>query len=114
MTKIWSGMIQVELTSADPAGTLYVINDHRIGIRRLDGAGDLTVSFWVGRTDYPKLKRLCEKRGDELKILRKRGLYWLVFGLLRRPVLVACFLLLAVLSFFSPAVYFSSVRKGTV
>lgn len=103
---IWkslAGMAAVELTSAEPAQTLQVINQTGIGAFHVQERSLLTVSFTVYRNDIPVLKELCQKRGEDLKILRKMGFYWTAIKLIHRPVLLSGALLFLWLLFFIPS-----------
>ena len=114
MMGIWkgsTGMIQVELTSADITGALSAINDARIRIWNASAHGDLTIRFWAERHDNRKLSALAEKRGERLEVIRKKGLYWTLKNLLRRPVLVVGTVLLLMMVLFIPTrIYFVQVE----
>lgn len=98
--KSLNGMVQVELTSADPAAAISHINAAGIeifGAQREDD--NIVTRFSVRRQDIKKLRALTEKRGYALTLSRRRGIYWIGKKLLRRPVLVigiSIFLLLAI------------------
>ena len=93
------GIVMVELTSADPVGALQTISENGIVLQHVEFIRDLTLRCDIRRRDYRKLLRLTKKRGDVLHICGKRGLYWSIKSLLKRPVLVLgiCFLLAVIL-----------------
>ncbi len=83
-----AGMVEVELTSAELGAAFQAINAKDIPLHQIIQVSDLTARFQIFRRDYPKLRTLCEKRGESLKLLHRQGLYWLLGDLLRRPVLL--------------------------
>ena len=98
-----AGMAEVELTCADTGGAFEAINRQGLPVFQILQISDLTVRFLIYRRDYKALCDLCGGRGDSLKLLGRRGLYWTVGGLLRRPVLTAGMALLLCLVFYLPA-----------
>ena len=83
------GMVCVELTSADLSGTLAAAAERNIELFALQITGQLSARMTILRGDYRKLKVLCLRRGDSIRILGRKGLYWSLKNLIRRPVLVA-------------------------
>lgn len=109
--KSMAGMVTVELTSADVAGAMQGINDLGIQIFKAQPRGDLTVQFEIYRRDFRVVGRFAAKRGERLKVLGRRGLYWTAKGLLKRPVLVLGVTALLFLALFVPSrVYFVRVE----
>lgn len=101
--KSLAGMVEVELTSAEPEAALGAISTRGIEIFRVEQKGELTMRFRIRRKDYNMLAALCEKRGETLKLLRKSGLYWAGRQLLRRPVLLAGMALFLALVLYLPS-----------
>lgn len=82
------GMVEVLLTSADPAGALDAAANAGIAAYQVTYQGDLTARFQISRGDFQPLRALCRKRGERLEIRARRGIYWRMKALLRRPVLL--------------------------
>lgn len=101
--KSLAGMVEVELTSAEPEAALGAVSTRGIEIFRVEQKGELTMRFRIRRKDYNMLAALCEKRGETLKLLRKSGLYWAGRQLLRRPVLLAGMALFLALVLYLPS-----------
>ena len=97
-----SGMVQVEVVSADLPGLLSALPNMGIEIEDAVSQDLLTATLSVRRKDLVKVRRLCEKRGEGLRVLHRRGLYWVLKGILSRPVLVLGFLILTALHLFLP------------
>ena len=113
--KSLSGMLELELTSADLAGTFDVLNRSEITLYSVSQVDDLTARLVIGRKDYGKLARLAEKRGERLKVLKHLGLYWWGARLWRRPVLLLGLAGLLALSLFLPTrVLFLEVEGNKV
>lgn len=88
---IWqsiTGMLDVQLTSAELKESLMWINTEGIEIYQIKFLDELSCCFRVYRKDYQRLKRKCQKRGEKLQILRRSGLYWAVKSLAARPVML--------------------------
>ncbi len=96
------GMAEVELTSAELGAALQAINRRNIPLHRVNQIGDLTARFWISRRDYRKLRNLCEKRGESLKLFHRSGIYWTIKSLLHRPVLLFGMALLTAMVFYLP------------
>ena len=92
-----AGVLEVELTSADPSDALRSINEKEIPVFHVRYLSDLTCSFQVKRSQISVLERLANKRGETLRICRRIGLFWQIQSLLHRPVLAAGFLLFCIL-----------------
>ena len=90
-----AGMMEVELTSANPSAALTEINQKGIPVYRVAQPDDLSLRFEILRSDYRSLSALANKRGDSLRINRKLGLFWRIRTLRHRPfLLIAAALLL--------------------
>ena len=98
MTDLWAslaGLVEVELTSAGPPGTISFLTSHGVHVQDATLTGDLTLCFRISRREFRKLAQLADRRGERLRILRRKGIYWTCKGLLKRPVLLglaACML----------------------
>lgn len=105
------GMLEVELTSAQPEAALGAVNENGIEITSLRQITDLTFSFRIYRREYSRLSALCKKRGESLRILGVSGIYWTGRKLLRRPVIMAGMLFLLLLVLYLPTrVFFIKVE----
>lgn len=95
-----SGMVEVELTSADPDSSLRGISAQGIPLYRIEWISELKVRFWIRRKNLRALRGFVKKRGEELVLCRHRGLYWAIRSLVRRPVLgIGCTLFLCLVLF---------------
>lgn len=109
------GMIEVELTSAEPELSLEWINRSKIDMYHVCQKDPLTFLFSIRRPDYPVLSKQCEKRGEKLKIRKKSGLYWTGMALLHRPtLLIGMALLLCFILYLPSRVFFVQVEGNSV
>ena len=84
---IWKsldGMVEAELTSAEPGAALEAANARGIPLYDVIQVGDLTARFRVRRRDYRTLEALSEKRGETLRLRRRMGAYWTLKRFLAR------------------------------
>jgi len=113
--KSLGGMVRFRLTSADPAAAISQINAAGVAVY---GAycedDDIVTHFSVKRNDVEKLRNLAQKRGYDLTISRRSGIYWVVKRLLRRPVLTVGVLLFLLTAMYLPTrVYFFEIEGNT-
>ena len=97
-----AGMVELELASADIETSINTANEHGITLYYLNRTSDLSARFLLKRADYKMLDSLCQKRGDVLKLVARKGVYWWLKGLLRRPVVVIGLILISFTLFFLP------------
>lgn len=106
-----TGMVEVELTSADSGAALQQISTAGIQIFSTEQKSELTFLFRIRRGDFRRLRSIAQKRGDTLKVVRRPGLYWTGKRLFNRPVLIGGLLLLLLLAAYLPSrIYFVKVE----
>ena len=110
----FAGQLTVELTGADIPGTLRVLSERGITLLKTVPIDDLTVQINIGRKDYPRIREIAEKRGDNLLIRKRMGLYWKFRELLNRPVLILGLCLLLILTAYLPTRIFFVQVEGNV
>ena len=111
---LFSATVTVEITGADIPGTLALLTDRGIRVENCISPEELTAIISVTHKDATALQRLCEKRGDRVQILRRRGLYWMGRAFLLRPVLVIGMLLTLFATMYLPGrVLFIRVTGNT-
>ena len=109
-----SGMVEVRLTSADPADALRAINRAGIEVFHTSQEGDLTLLFVLRRMDHRRLRALARKRGERLELCRREGVYWTARRLIHRPVLLLGMGLILFLTLYLPSrVCFVEVEGNT-
>lgn len=117
MMDLWRKLgatVTVELTSADIPGAMAVIQSAGFQIWDLEMPDILTLRFHLRKKDYQKLRKLCEKRGDQARLLSQSGLYWSFASLKKRPILVVGLLLLLMFSLWVPRrVFFVRVEGNS-
>ena len=99
--KMASGAVQLQITGADIPGTLRLLTSRGVVLKNTVMKDDLTVEATT--LDPDSIKRLCEKRGDTVKITGRRGAYWTWKALLNRPVLLLGMLLFLLISLYFPS-----------
>ena len=97
------GTLYVEVVSADIAAFLAAANGLGIELRDVAMPDALTVRFEISGHSMKALTRLTARRGEKIKVLERRGLWWRVAALKQRPVLVAGVAVLVLLTLFLPS-----------
>ncbi len=97
-----SGTVTVQITSADTAGTINRCFSGGIILYDTQQIDGLTVQCVIHREDLSLLKGVTEARGDSLKVIKRKGLYWTIAALRKRPVLVIGMALMIALACFLP------------
>lgn len=95
--------ILIELTSADVSDLLEEINRAGIVLSHVDRIDELTVTATMPSEEMRTLKALLSRRGEKIQILERKGAYWRLRSLLRRPVLITGLLFLLILSLWIPS-----------
>ena len=96
------GMIEAELTSADPGTSMQRISEAGIHLFEIHKTGDLSIRFRLRRGDYNALNSIAKKRGETLRLLSRTGIYWTGKRLMARPVLILGFAMLLTMTLVLP------------
>ncbi len=96
------GKLELRLTSADPAAFLSALRELGVTVYKSTPADELRMDLTIHRRDLEKVEGLARRRGDDLNITRRTGIYWRIWNLRRRKLLVAGLLFFMALSVFLP------------
>lgn len=111
---IWhslTGMVKLRAVSADLPGLLRQAEKENIPIFRWKNPDDLTADFEICRSDLKRLRKMAEKRGENIHLRSRSGVYWTLKRLSHRKMLIAGLALLVALHcFVSSRVLFISVE----
>lgn len=109
-------MLEVIVTSADLRTTMDALG--KIGVRAelLQVQDAITMRFFLPREDLPRLRRLAQKQHFEWEIVSKKGLYFRISSLKKRPVLLFGLLLILLFSLWVPTrIFFVEVEgEGSI
>ena len=83
-----AGSVRVELTSADKETVLCEISDSGIEVMDVETGSELTVRFTVSRSSLHRIQQIVRRKGDRLIVVERRGFFWPLWNLHRRPVLI--------------------------
>lgn len=97
-----SGMVEVELVSANLSAILMELNKMDIPVFSVAQEDALTMRFTIRRKDHKYLRNIVKRKGAELRACQRKGIYWGAKSLLRRPVLLLGMLLLLTLTVVLP------------
>ena len=98
----FAGSVEVSLISADIAECLRVLEQKRISAFTIRTVDTVTLELTVSRKDLLKLQQLCERKGYVLHLKQKRGLFWPLRAMIKRPVFVIGMMFLIVLAVMLP------------
>ena len=102
---IWNflaGTVEVEMTAAEPERALSAISQSGIALFGVRHEKELVCSFTIRRSDYTRLAALCQKDGQSLAIVRKRGIFDSLAALRTRKMLIVGMGTLLFSAFFLP------------
>lgn len=108
------GMIRVRIVSAAVNDILQQLSSAGAALYDIQQTDELTVEVTVLRCHYRYLSDSVKHRGDELIPLQKKGVYWQLSSLKKRPVLIFGMLLLIVLAVYLPTRILFVVVDGNI
>ena len=97
-----AGYLQIEATSANVSEMLSAISGSGIILHDVIMKNELVICATVSKNDYLYLSKLLNKRGEDLKIIHKSGVFWTILTIHKRPVLLFGLLILLLLTIFLP------------
>ena len=97
------GQYCVELVSSDIGQMLSAINSEGIVLQQVQFVDELHLRTTISRTQFPGLKQIITKRGEELNIQKRKGIFWKLCSLKKRPVLVLGLLFVLMLCLLIPS-----------
>lgn len=109
-----NGMVRLRIICADPAGILTAVHNAGIVLYQISMPDELTLKITVRRQDAKALHHLLKNKGVDIQRDGKKGLYWSLRGLMKRPVLVGGILCLLLLCTFLPTRVFFFRVEGNV
>ena len=97
-----AGTVEVEMTAAEPERALSTISQSGTALFGVRHEKELVCSFTIRRSDYARLAALCQKDGQSLAIVRKRGIFDSLAALRTRKMLIVGMGTLLFSAFFLP------------
>lgn len=98
----FTGLIRVEITSADPTHLLHRLSCAQIALYDVASTSDITVEITFRRKQLAQAKKILKIEDAHIKIKNTRGLYWQGKKILARPIFLSIFVLLILLTFYLP------------
>ena len=110
ITQSLAGMAELRVTGADIAASLDTLIKHDIQVVSSAAENDVTIRLILYRNQCKMAMDLLNKRGDEVCLTRRKGIYWHFLRLFHRPVLIlGCVLLLCMAMYMPTRIYFVRV-----
>lgn len=97
-----SGVLKIEITSASPTQLLNRAGEAGIALHGIVYQNALTVQCCIARREYTPLEKLVFRLGGNIKILQKRGIYFDLTGLVKRPIFLLSIILILILTVVLP------------
>ena len=114
MWRLLFGTVLLEIKSADIGSTLDTLTKWNITILDVVYLDELTVNLCVSRTDYKRVQSALQSNGCKITLKNRKGIYWMLKGLLRRPVLTIGILLYMLFTFTVPGrVFFVEIEGNS-
>ena len=109
-----TGLLEVEVTSADPEKTLDNFRLEDIDVRKVVKYNELMFSVVLPRAQYKNIRKQCENQGSSCEIRKKIGIYWKLRAFASRPVLFfACIFLFFLMAWLPSRVLFVRVEGNS-
>ena len=102
MYRSFAGMVRVRLLAPDGPECLQALEREHISAFSIRIADAVTQELTVSRKDLKMLRNLCKRKGYSLEIIRRSGMFWPLFAMLERPVLIIGLVFLFVAACFIP------------
>lgn len=103
--ELWNrlaGTVRLELTAADPEAILNRLSAAGFSLWNVERMGPLSVRLELLRSERQGAAALAQRAGATVRVLGLRGLAVRAEGMLRRPLLLGCGVLLTVLTLLLP------------
>ena len=81
-------MVQLRWSSANVPRAMEMLTKYGVTVHEGQEVDEVTLLFSVRRGDLATVRWVCRKLGDHLEIVGKKGWYWRIAALRKRPVLV--------------------------
>ena len=99
----FSGMLRISVESADLPGLISALNSRGVPLFHGIFQDEVVLTALIRRRDWKTVSALCRDRGENVKILSRKGLYWQAMRMKERPVLLLGLALLLFLILFLPS-----------
>lgn len=97
------GMLRVQITTVASEVLFERLTAYGVEILNAVHSDDFTVEFTVSRKDFAILQDLVGRRGEELRLIHKTGIYWTIAEMIKRPVLTLGLLTLLIIGCYLPS-----------
>ena len=88
------GTVTLELTSGSIEQSLAHLMKQGITLLNVQIKDELTASFQIDRRDFRSVRAIAQRKGNQLSVIHRSGIYWNLKSLLRRPLVLGMAVLL--------------------
>lgn len=104
MSTTWNlGKIRICVTCADLNYLLKCLMNYGVRLEQIVTVNELSVMITIARKDFRKFKHTLSECGAVYRITGRKGLYWPLRGMIKRPILVIGLLAIISLSMYMPS-----------
>ena len=97
------GTLRVQITTAASDILFEKLIGRGIVIHDAAFVDELNVEITILRKDYATLRKIADRRGEQIRLIRKSGIYWPVIRLCKRPIILNGLLFLFILGLYIPS-----------
>lgn len=94
--------IILELSAGDLGSAVRTITASGIPLYDIAQNSDLSATFRINKKDYGSIQHMAKRKGWTVRILERKGLFWLMRRIFMRPALVGVLGLILMISIFLP------------
>ena len=114
MWKSLTGMVVLQIRSADINGILDRLMKWNIAILDFCYIDDITVHITLSKSDSRRAQDLLQKSNCEILVIRRKGIHWKMGELLRRPVFTLGALIYLLFVLYVPGKVFFVQVEGNI
>ena len=81
-------MVRLRWSSANVPRAMDMLTKYGVTVHEGQEVDEVTFSFSIRRGDLVTARWICRKLGDQMEVVGKKGWYWRIAALRKRPVLV--------------------------
>ena len=97
------GKLRICVTCADLNYLLKYLTNHGVRLEQIVTIDELSVRITIARKDFRKFKHILIQCGAVYHIVGRKGIYWHLRGMIKRPILAIGLLTIVFLSMYLPS-----------
>lgn len=112
LSKYHSGHILIEITGIRPEKILNLFWKNDIKVKNIKKKNITTIQLDINLKDYEKVEKICRQTGNKLKILRRKGLVFILFKIkARKSLLLGILIFICILYYLSTYIWGINIKS---